>query len=312
MGTQLGIIIPFFAIVALGFFAVRRRVLPEGGINGLIAFCFYFALPAMLFDGVRSAPLSELLDARISLAYLLGGLALLPVAALTCRWVFQVRSSDAVFFGFGAVHGNVGFMGLPMMVALFGDAALAPAAIVVLVDLLVIYTIVFVAADLLGDRPHGLSALVRTVGGSLVRNPFLIAIALGVAAGGFGVALPSAVERVVKLLAQSAAPTALFALGASLAMHGMGRGQPGPLVFFMVTKLAIHPLLIWLIATHLIPLSPLQLKVAVAQAALPIAVNLFLLGSRYVKDVGTLSEAVLLTTAAGPVSLAFWLWLVGA
>src|SRR3546814_12160875 len=60
----------------------------------------------------------------------------------------------------------------------------------------------------------------RTLAGSTVRslalNPIILALPAGIAYGQSGVALPLAAERFLALLADPAAPFALFALRASL------------------------------------------------------------------------------------------------
>ena len=60
MREILGVLVPFFAIVALGYGAARFRLIWQSGLNGLNAYLFNFALPVMLFRGVATRDLSEL------------------------------------------------------------------------------------------------------------------------------------------------------------------------------------------------------------------------------------------------------------
>ena len=57
MREILGVLVPFFAIVALGYGAARYRLIRQSGLNGLNAYLFNFALPVMLFRGVAVAAL---------------------------------------------------------------------------------------------------------------------------------------------------------------------------------------------------------------------------------------------------------------
>ena len=45
MREILGVLVPFFAIVALGYGAARFRLIWQSGLNGLNAYLFNFALP---------------------------------------------------------------------------------------------------------------------------------------------------------------------------------------------------------------------------------------------------------------------------
>ena len=60
----------------------------------------------------------------------------------------------------------------------------------------------------------------------------------------------------------------------------------------------------------MIPLSPFHLKVGVAVAALPTGVNLYLFSSRYVRDVGVFSTAILSSTVISVATLTFVVWLL--
>ena len=70
------------------------------------------------------------------------------------------------------------------------------------------------------------------------------------------------------------------------------------------------PVILWAMGTYVIPLSPFHLKVGVAVAALPTGVNLYLFSSRYLRDVGVFSAAILSSTVISVASLAFVVWLL--
>ena len=77
-----------------------------------------------------------------------------------------------------------------------------------------------------------------------------------------------------------------------------------------VVKLAVMPVVVWALGTYAIPLSPLHLKVGVAVAALPTGVNLYLFSSRYVRDVGVFSAAILSSTVVSVATLTLVVWLL--
>jgi predicted permease len=123
--------------------------------------------------------------------------------------------------------------------------------------------------------------------------------------------LPGPVQTTVDLLAASAAPAALFALGASLSIYREPTRRTGQVALMNAVKLAVMPVAVWLLGTYVIPLSPFDLKIGVAVAALPTGVNLYLFSSRYLRDVGVFSAAILSSTVISVASLAFVVWLLG-
>ena len=74
MWAVLAATIPVFALVFCGFAGQKAKLLPVSAVDGLNAFVYYFALPAMLFRVVQGSPLQALLDGRFLLTYVSGGL----------------------------------------------------------------------------------------------------------------------------------------------------------------------------------------------------------------------------------------------
>ena len=78
---------PFFALIAAGYAAARRGVLPLEAIPGLNIFVLYFALPCMLFRFGAGTPIGQLLDGSVALVWGLG--ALLVVGVHTPEFSFE-------------------------------------------------------------------------------------------------------------------------------------------------------------------------------------------------------------------------------
>lgn len=75
-------------------------------------------------------------------------------------------------------------------------------------------------------------------------------------------------------------------------------------------KLLVHPLVVWLMVTHVFRLDPLWATVAVLDAALPVAANVFVLARRYDVYVERSSAIVLTSTMASVVTVSALLTLL--
>ena len=64
--------LPFFAIIALGFWAGYVRFFTEQATAYLTKFVFFFALSAMLFRFAANLNFAEVFDARLIGGYLFG------------------------------------------------------------------------------------------------------------------------------------------------------------------------------------------------------------------------------------------------
>ncbi|MGD8429952.1 MAG: AEC family transporter, partial [Ectothiorhodospiraceae bacterium] len=194
--------------------------------------------------------------------------------------------------GLSATFSNVGFVGLPLVILAFGADAALPAVIIVIVDTVVMMGIAtaLIEVDLGG---HGAA---RNIVLGLVRNPIIIASLVGLGLNLGSVEIPGPLMSYGDLLANAAGPCALFALGATLAGRPLREGA-GETAFLTVMKLGVHPLLVAITALYVFDLSPLWASVAIVQASLPIAANVYVLAQRYEVHAGQVSTAILISTA---------------
>jgi malonate transporter and related proteins len=307
--TILNTALPFFALIFCGYGAGRFRLLSEASIAGVNAFVFYFALPTLLFNLIATAQLKNILNAPFVAAYLSAGFSVFVVAALLGRLLFKVGPGEAALQGSAAVLGNTGYMGLPLVAAVFGEAAAIPLVLglTLEVTLIIPFTIALVEAT---KGSGGWSRVPSSVTGALARNPLIVAIFAGALISAIGLGLPTPVENFTDLLGGTAGPCALFALGATLASRSLSAGL-GEVSYMTSFKLFVHPSAMWL-TTQLFDVTSLWATVAVLAAALPVAANVFILARQYDTYIDRISSAILLSTAVSIVTVSTLLALIGS
>src|SRR6056297_1173198 len=127
--------LPFFLIIGLGYGAGRSGFFPEAATAWLTKFVFYFALSAMLFRFSANLTLSDVLDWNFVLAYL-AATTLVYVLATIVAMVRRVGLEETAIEAQCAVIGNVGFLGVPMLAMLMGEAAIGWVMVMLAVDLI--------------------------------------------------------------------------------------------------------------------------------------------------------------------------------
>ena len=326
MQAILAVTIPFFALVLIGWLAARAGPLPESAIPGLNAYVLYFALPSMLFRFGSSLPLDRLADPALLTIYLLCALL---VVALTVAVTVRRRDSDGVGLrdaAFGALVGafpNAGFMGVPLLVALFGDAAAGPVIGAILVDLIVTSTLCLALAQSQTHRAgadgkrQAARAAILSLRGAL-SNPLPWAIAIGAAFAAARLELPGPIAQIVRMLGDSATPVALFTIGAVLFRAGQHAHSRTPVSRYLpvaLIKLIVHPALVFaagLAARALgATVTPFGLMVLTLTAALPSASNVAILAERYGADNGRVTRIILASTVLAFATFSFCAWLFG-
>lgn len=305
----LSVTLPFFALVFLGYLAARRGWVPTSAVPAFNGFLLYFAVPAMLFRFAANTPFEQLLNGRFALAWAVSGAAIvLLVAFLAARFTGTDRR-DAAFVGLAAGVGNLGFMGVPLLVALLGEGAAAAPILAIVVDNLVVGSIGLILAEAAGASPRGRVADLRDGVVRVAFNPFILAMFAGAAFSAFDWGLPTPAASIVKLLADAAGPCALFAIGVSLVRPDASLRSPA-LVLPVGAKLLLHPLVAWL-AMLALGVDPFTMIVAVLAAGLPSAGWVFIFATRYGADAGRISATILVTTAVAFVTFSALVWLLG-
>ena len=289
--------LPFFAIIALGYGAGRTGFFTPEATAYLTKFVFYFALSAMLFRFSANLSLADLFDWNFVLAYLLGTGAVYLLATLVAR--LRGRPvAEAAFEAQCAAIGNVGFLGIPMLALLLGEAALGYIMLMLAVDLIVFSSLIVVLVT--GSRGDGAGAF-RVVALGLLSNPMIVAIVLGLAASGLALPIPAPVNAFLLTLGAAATPGALFAIGASLASKSAERlAVAGWLAF---AKLVLHPAAVAVCALWIFPVEPYAAGVMIAAASLPVAGNVYILAQHYGIAPLRVSAAILLSTAASVITV---------
>lgn len=296
-------VIPVFGLVLCGYLAGKFGIVGAESSDALNQFVFYFALPAMLFVAVARGSLAEILNWPFLGTVVAGTLACAAIGFLVSRLASHGSGQENALRALNASFGNTGYLGIPLLTVAYGEAAALPAAMATIATNVMLFAVGLALLELYDDK-HGSQAqgasmalprrLALALGGVL-KSPLIWPIGLAIGMVAAGLALPVPVARFADLLAGSAGPAALFALGLFVSRQAMGEGMAAGWPSVML-KLVLHPLIAAVLVYHFVPLEPLWAKVAVVCASLPLGASAFVLAQRYkVLEVETSCSAVLST-----------------
>ncbi len=289
--------LPFFAVAGLGYLAGQRGILGDGAVRSLNVFVFYFAMPALLIRAVARQEIADVFVPVFFAGYLASSLLVFAVGAILARMLRGAALGEMAVSGQTASIPNIGFLGLPLVLAAYGESSAGPFTMALIVDLVFMIPLSILLLELAvnGSRPQ--STHFQALRGVLV-NPFLLSIGAGLALALAGTGLPGPVDALAEFLGGAAGPAALFALGASLSGRPVS-GDKSIIAALTVTKLILHPLVVLLMLGFVLPVGPELLAVAVTLAALPTASNVFVIAVQYDTLAKRVSTTILLTTAFG-------------
>lgn len=286
--------LPFFLVIGTGWVAGKTRFFPAAATAWLTKFVFYFALSAMLFRFAATLDVDRLFDPGFMLAYLTGSLALWALAFVVAKWR-KLPLDQAAMEAHVAMTGNTGFLGVPMLVALLGPAAIGPVLMVLTIDMMVFSTLITLLITVARQGRIKLSTLIPLARG-LVANPMIVSMVAGLVWAKLHLPMPAPLGEFLALLGAAATPGALFAIGASLAERSAER--LGPAIWLSSAKLILHPLAIAVAALVVFDVEPFAAGVMIAAASLPVAGNVYILSQHFAVATHRVSAAILISTAA--------------
>jgi predicted permease len=298
---------PLFVLVFVGYAVMQWAGWNKAGADALAKFVFMIALPAMLFrlmSGFASLPP---VDGRLLVAFFGGCLIVFVLGRLVSARMFGLDGVSQSVFALGGVFSNNVLLGLPLTHTLLGEDAMPSAALVVVFNALILWTLVTVSVEWARQGALTLAGFGKTVRGVLT-NPLVAAILGGTVFGLTGLALPDLVDQPLKMLGDAALPLSLIALGMGLAEFGV-RANWRPSAVISALKLGVHPLVVWGLAAAL-GLPETETRTVVLLSSLSVGANVYLMSRQFQVMQGPVASSLLLSTALAALTTPLMLALV--
>lgn len=303
------LVAPFFGLILLGFALGRYERLPEAGLAWMQFFLIYVALPPLFYRLIADKPLSELANWSFIAATTTATFIAFAVSLAIGLKSAKGDLPQAVMQGVAGSYSNIGYMGPPLILAALGPEASTPVVLIFVFDSLLLFSLVPLLMAFAGVEKRSLPATLAMVVWRVLTHPFNLATLAGVLASYFRFELPVALDRMVLWLSQAAAPCALFLLGVTVALRPM-RSLPAEVPALVAVKLLLHPLTVWLLLSAVGGIPQNWIYAAVIMAALPPALNIFVISTQYRVGIERASACILIGTIVSMVTLSGFLWLV--
>lgn len=309
MSPVITLAFPFFGLILLGFGCGKLMKIPEDGLRWMNFFIVYVALPPLFFKLIGATPFEQLTNWRF-----IGITTLCTYIAFTLSFGVGIAVShgnvkEATIQGVFGAYSNVGYMGPGLTLAALGPASSVPTALIFVFDSMLLFTIVPFLMALGGTGKVKFFETSKIVFLRIFTHPFNVATFAGVLAAYFKWQPPQAIDTMLVLLKGAAAPVALFALGVTVALRPLTRA-PKEMPVHLLVKLILHPALVFIILSLLGGFDRVWILTATLMAALPPALNVFVMARQYETYVERASSGVLVGTLVSILTVTGLLWLI--
>ncbi|MCB1384993.1 MAG: AEC family transporter [Nitratireductor sp.] len=302
-------ILPVFIVLGAGYMAVKTGYLDAGVDEYLSAFTVRMAVPALLFRAMVGLDFGQAFHIGTLAGFYLGAFASFAAGVMLARLLFGRRPGEAVAVGFCALFSNTVLLGIPIMQRAYGEAALAPVFGIVALHAGTMYAVGMFAMELARADGRTFGETARVASRSILSNPLMIGVVLGLLVNASGIALPQVIRTPVDMLAAAAIPAALVGLGASLTRYQL-KSELAESMMVAGLSLLLHPLVAFLITHVWLELPAEWVRAAVVLAAMPPGMNVYLFAVMYQRAVRLAASSIIVSTACSVVTIAGWLWLL--
>ncbi|KMJ46182.1 transporter [Xenorhabdus khoisanae] len=285
------IVAPIFLVIFIGYFFGRLR--PDSGLSDKLIndYVLYIALPALLFLAIARADISELQQWGFITATL-AGICVVYVLGMLAAKIMGIGLPQSSILSMGACYGTTGYMGVPILIAVYGESAALPAAIATILHNIPAIMAVIITYDIFSTRQSSgrisiNQSFVRALKTTL-SNPLTISVISGLIFVCFGIPVPIFLQTFAEFLGNAAGPTALFALGLGLSRLKVKEHINGEAlklaIPMLLLKLGIQPLITFICAYYLFGMQQannIWLITAIVMAAQPIGAGVYVFANKY-------------------------------
>lgn len=306
--TIIEIILPVYSIAFIGYCAARFGWFSDKAAEGLALFVFDYAVPIMLIRIFANTILPEQIPWALFGSFYIAGYFCYVFGMFVSAKIFGHQFMTSVITGFTCAFGNLVLVGLPVITRTFGESATVPYFIILSIHGLSYFAITTVLFEYGKNRHETLAQVPKKILLGLVKNPFIIAMCIGILLNQTGTKLPVTLDAIAGYMQAAVVPCALFSLGASLTKYKIA-GQVTEAVFIVFVKNILFPLLVWTLATNVFALNILWAAVLTIMAAQPAGVTVYLFAQRYTAGRALATTTIFLSSLFSIISITVLLFI---
>lgn len=305
----LSVIAPIFALIALGYGAVRFRLFPADGVKALITFVNNFATPCLLFYSISTSDFRSAFNIGIIGPYYLGAFICFFIGIIVARFLFGNRPGVSVSAGFAATFSNTVLIGLPLMSRAYGPEALPVTLSIIGLHGAILITLAMVTMELVRRDGRSMSSTLVLTLRRVLSNPLIWGILGGIAGSLLGLQFIEPAGAFFAMLGQAVVPVALFAIGGALNEFKLSENWKQALVASLI-KLIIHPIIAYVLMIWVLDVPMDIARYGILLSAMPAGINIYVFATYYDRGVNVATNTILIGTLLSAVTISGWLYIL--
>lgn len=250
-----GQLVGFAIMLVIGYICITCKVYGEETLNGIRQIIVNVGIPLMVFANATSgATRDDLINSGVVLVLAVIVYVVLGLVMWCIARIMRLSVDRGHVFQIAFMFGNIGFIGLPLMVALFPERGALYYALVALVEQALLWTYAVWALKPQAKRnEEAREPLGQRIRGII--SPGLVAVVVSLLAILLGVQIPDVIISPLKTVGSMATPLSLMYIGGLFALRDWAGTLRRPELYVgVIVKMIIMPIAFYCLFTYVPPL----------------------------------------------------------
>lgn len=284
-----------YVIVAVGFLADKLKIFTEKTARASNDLMFYIVTPCVIVHSFLNTQFSQ--DTAKGFFIALGCSFLSHILGILAATPFFNKKNDpnGAVYKFACAYGNVGYMALPLANAVLG----AQGVFYCSSGVIVLNTLAFTHGIWLMNKGKDVKFDLK----SLVLNPGVISVIIGLPLFIFSVKLPVVIGKPIGFIADLNTPLAMLIFGTYIANTDLKTIFKIPQQYLIIAVRLLAVPLVMLGVCKLFQLPATLATACMISAAAPSANNTVMFSAKYGKDTGLASKIIAMNSFVSVLTL---------
>ncbi len=287
-----------FLLLIAGYTCGKVKVITQGMVESLTTFVVKIATPALIVGGMIIPRTPEKLKASILIVVSSFGIyaGSFIIGKIVAKAMGTKPAHEGIF-RFGMMFANVGFMGFPVIQALFGQEAIFYTAMFNIPFNILVYTVGIALVNTKSeDHIIDLKSFI---------NPGVIASIIGFSIFVLAIPVPGMIKEVIVLIGSTTTPMSMLVIGAMLSTLPILQMFTNWRIYVVgIVRVLVIPLIVYAVLKFGFKIDDIMLLgVPVIITAMPVGANAALITQEYGNEPEVASQCIFISILMSTISI---------
>ena len=298
IGESLNSLAMIFLMIVPGIIMAKKKVLSQVQVEGINSLVANLTWPCLVIDAMQMKfSMGILKDCGYSCVIMTIVFLLAWLLSRLLVKIVKMKISESHLFTFMLIFANTGFMGIPVINALYGKQAVFYASIVEMINDIFLFTVGVMLIQLSAGQETKMN--LRSI-----LSPGIVGVVIGFSMFLCNITLPGFLGKTIGIIGAATTPLSMIVIGLQIGRQSLKQllGD-GKMYLLSFMKLLLIPGVVFFVMVFVMKDTSLLARVLILEFAMPVAACTVIFAGQYKADIDFTTRGVLLSTVFSIITL---------